>query len=141
MSIAITCPKCRATLKAKRAPAPDQMLQCLRCRHWFSLDETAISPKPTTQPAPPPRAMPVARPGWQHKVLAAMVALALVGVGIGGTMYFTRPTPTPPTPKQSTPSPEPVVAQVKQELPAKKPESAPIVKDDPTTRNKFIKLM
>jgi tetratricopeptide (TPR) repeat protein len=48
MSVTITCPKCRAGLKANRLPPANQSIQCVRCKHRFapsagSIHETAIS--------------------------------------------------------------------------------------------------
>lgn len=41
MSIAILCPKCRASLKANKRPRSDKLLQCLKCQHRFFLSESA----------------------------------------------------------------------------------------------------
>src|SRR5262249_52742917 len=108
MSVTITCPKCQAALKAKNAPPPNQAIQCPRCKNKLAVGEKARPAKSSKVASPitktPPKAMPIEKPirrrsgfGWQHGVVAGVVALVLVGGGVAGTLWMLHS--SEPTPK------------------------------------------
>ena len=156
MSVTITCPKCRAGLKANRTPPADQPIQCVRCKHRFTLNDTAVRAQkgPTTavktKAGPPtiPTAAPAASSGgfrWQHGVIAAMVGLVLVGGGVAGSWLLLQPHHEPasatiaeiiqPVAPKVEPKAEPKAVVKVDEAPAKADP------DREKRRDKFIALM
>ena len=117
MSVTITCPKCRAGLKANRLPPANQPIQCVRCKHRFIPSDIAPGEtdsvqadgvqagkslkiakpvSPVSTKATPKIAAPVKRPAasglrWHHGVIAAMVGLVLIGGGVAGSWWLMQP--------------------------------------------------
>lgn len=109
MSISITCPKCRATLKANKAPRPDKILQCLKCSHRFTSDESADESTATSSPSAEKAsngsglsfgAMPAL-------IIAGVVVVAVVAI-VAGTMA-SRPAEKTPVALIETPPSKPKI--------------------------------
>ncbi len=141
MSFTITCPDCRATLKANKAPRADKLIQCLKCSHRFTLaDSTSITADP-----PPAVIFPPARSISMPRVLLTVVALMVLAVaGFFGANYASRPDRASETPKSA----EIANVEKKDPLPEPKPEAKPEPKAEPKEdielerrREKFTYLM
>lgn len=129
MAQTITCPRCGAHLKANKAPAPDQTLRCLKCRHAFRVGETAIASGPPAETRPAAAWSPSAGP----KLSRPWIALAVCAVAaIAASAYILgRTGRTPPVSDAKGPlSGEPVAVAPK--TPDAKPEPKPVApKADP----------
>jgi tetratricopeptide (TPR) repeat protein len=134
MSITITCPDCRATLKANKTPRSDKLMQCLKCGHRFTLtDSLAKSSAIIAAPLLVPRS-PATR--GRRTAVVGVAVLFLAVVGVAGAYFASRPSPTP---EKSL-----AIAEVKVPTPEPRVEPKAESKEDPELeqrRERFTQLM
>ncbi len=86
MSFTITCPDCRATLKANKVPRPDKLMQCLKCGQRFTLADSV-----SAATAPPTVLLPPSRSPMRPRLWIAVAAIVVVAaVGFGGVFVASR---------------------------------------------------
>jgi tetratricopeptide (TPR) repeat protein len=171
MSVTITCPKCRAGLKANRLPPADKSIQCVRCKHRFAFgdaaaNETAIlgntvqgdgvqagksttvakHVSPVSTKASPRIAAPVKRPaaasGLRWHHAAIAAVVGLALVGGGVAGSWFLMHPQAEVSVAKTKIVQPV--PVKAEAPKAETKPEPVAKVDPDRekqQQKFISLM
>jgi tetratricopeptide (TPR) repeat protein len=97
MSLSITCPRCRANLKAAKPPSEPKNVVCPECHHAFQVTPAGITadlPRaaPMLAAEPDPLAVPsVARSPFNWLGLGVIAAILLVGAGVIAAIVLSRP--------------------------------------------------
>ena len=126
MSVAITCPDCRAKLKANKTPRSNKLMQCLKCGCHFTLSDSLAATSATAIAATKVRSLPKSRANLRrpHVLVGIAAVLMLVVAGFSGVYFAAQPVDTPATPK------DPAVAAIQVSLPAANLEADLEAKDD-----------
>ena len=96
MSFTIKCPQCSVSLKASRAPAPEKLMQCPKCTHWFTPQEAGIqSAKPLPvipmESVPQPQSQSKSRSAFGLWIGSGIAAILFMSIGATGAYLFFRP--------------------------------------------------
>jgi tetratricopeptide (TPR) repeat protein len=92
MSYRITCPDCRATLKANKSPRSDKLMQCLKCGHRFTLSDSWAASSSTSIVAA--KSLPIVRATSKTSprvLLGAVAVMFLAAAGLFGAYFASLP--------------------------------------------------